>query len=47
MPAAIRPYSIAVAPLSSCKKFFNTNMLYSMGKGGSVTVRFMPDNSQR
>src|SRR5215467_11602777 len=31
MPAAIRPYSIAVAPLSSRRKRLNTDMLLSQG----------------
>src|SRR5690349_20797319 len=31
MPAAMRPYSIAVAPLSSRRKRLNTDMLLSQG----------------
>src|SRR5262249_60618396 len=31
MPAAMRPYSIAVAPLSSRRKRLNTDMLLSKG----------------
>src|SRR5215467_209522 len=46
MPAAMRPYSMAVAPLSSRRKRLNTDMLLSQGyrRSSAETSRVMPDN---
>src|SRR5262249_30093337 len=49
MPAAIRPYSIAVAPLSSRRKRFNTDMLLSQDdrQGPADAPRVMRGKPQR
>src|SRR5215813_9754102 len=48
IPAAIRPYSMAVAPLSSRRKRLNTDMLLSQGdrRFCGRHRRVMPDKSQ-